>query len=91
MDIQPVFLFYLLGINILTFVLMGTDKQKARKGVWRISERTFWIYSIAGGAAGSLIGMYTFRHKTKHRIFTIGMPLIIACQLIVFTFIADLS
>lgn len=86
-----IFLLYLFGINMLTFILMGADKRKARKRMWRIPERTFWLFSLLGGTAGSLIGMRAFRHKTKHRAFTIGMPVLMVCQLLLLIAIMDLS
>lgn len=68
---------YILGVNLIVFILMGVDKQKAIKHQYRIPERTFWLLAVIGGSAGALIGMKTFRHKTKHRSFTIGMPLLL--------------
>lgn len=68
---------YIVGINGITFVLMGLDKRKAIKHKYRISERTFWLLSVIGGATGSFIGMNVFRHKTKHRSFVIGMPFLL--------------
>ena len=53
-------------MNIIAFFLMGIDKYKAKKHKWRIPEATLFISSIAGGSIGALLGMYTFRHKTKH-------------------------
>lgn len=53
---------------------MGIDKFKARRGLWRIPEKTLFLSALLGGAMGSILGMKLFRHKTKHRSFTIGMP-----------------
>ena len=75
------FLLYLLLINAAAFVLMLVDKVKAKKNRWRIPERTLMLSAALGGSVGSLIGMYTFRHKTKHVKFTLGIPLILAVQL----------
>ncbi|MFD2627935.1 DUF1294 domain-containing protein [Oceanobacillus kapialis] len=69
-------LFYLLGVNVITFIIMGMDKQKARKEKYRIPERTFWLLAIVGGALGAIIGMQRYRHKTKHRAFMWGMPIL---------------
>ena len=75
------FLLYLLLINAGAFVLMLADKQKARKNRWRISERTLIGSALLGGSLGALLGMYTFRHKTKHLKFTLGVPAILIAQI----------
>lgn len=76
-------LIYLLIVNAAGFILMLTDKIKAKKHLWRIPETTLFLAAILGGSAGCLLGMYAFRHKTKHLKFTLGMPLILAVQVIV--------
>jgi len=68
---------YIIAINIIGFILMGVDKRRARKRVWRVPEKNLWIIALLGGSFGSLLGMRYFRHKTKHKMFTIGMPLLI--------------
>ena len=73
---------YLLIINAIGFILMLVDKIKARKNLWRIPEATLFLAAVIGGSVGSLLGMYTFRHKTKHFKFILGMPLILAVQII---------
>ena len=75
------FLLYLLLINAVAFVLMLADKQKARKKRWRIPERTLIGSALLGGSLGALLGMYTFRHKTKHFKFTLGVPAILIAQI----------
>ena len=72
---------YLLIVNLLGFIFMFADKQKAVKGKWRIPEKTLFLIAILGGSIGSIFGMYTFRHKTKHMSFVIGMPLILVLQI----------
>ena len=67
---------YLAVMNIVGFAAMGIDKQKAKKQVWRIPEKTLFLLSILGGSLGSWAGMYVFRHKTKHWYFIVFMPLI---------------
>jgi uncharacterized membrane protein YsdA (DUF1294 family) len=67
-------LLYLLGVNIIAFIMMGLDKQKAKKRQYRIPERTFWLLAIVGGALGAILGMQRYRHKTKHKTFVWGMP-----------------
>lgn len=69
--------FYIGFANLLGFALMGIDKKKARNREYRIPERTLWGVAILGGAIEPYIGMNTFRHKTKHHSFRIGMPLLI--------------
>ena len=71
---------YLIGINVLTFLIYGIDKWKAKKGKWRIPEDTLIWLAIAGGSIGALLGMYIFRHKTQHRKFTLGVPAILLVQ-----------
>ncbi len=73
---------YVVIINIIAFVAMGIDKRKAKKRAWRIPEATLFILAVLGGSIGSIAGMYTFRHKTKHRSFTWGMPAILVAQVI---------
>lgn len=74
-------LIYLLLINALGFVLMLVDKWRARKKRWRIPESTLMWVAALGGSIGSLLGMYTVRHKTKHLKFTVGIPLILVAQI----------
>lgn len=74
-------LFWLAGINLLALVLCGIDKWKARRDRWRIPEKTLFLSAILGGSVGLLVGMHLFRHKTKHKSFTIGVPLIFIFQL----------
>lgn len=73
---------YLLTINAAGFFSMLLDKLKAKKNAWRIPERTLLLIAILGGSIGSLLGMYLVRHKTKHLKFTIGVPLILAVQVV---------
>ena len=75
------FLWYLLLINAAAFMLMLVDKRKARKNRWRIPERTLILSAALGGSIGALLGMYTFRHKTKHLKFTLGIPAILIAQI----------
>lgn len=74
------FLLYLLLINAVAFLLMLVDKIKAKKNRWRIPERTLFGSALLGGSIGAILGMYTFRHKTKHLSFTLGMPAILIAQ-----------
>lgn len=74
-------LLYLIIINAAGFLLMLIDKQKARRGSWRIPEATLIWVAILGGSTGSLIGMYLYRHKTRHLKFVLGIPVILFAQL----------
>jgi len=74
-------LLYLLIVNALAFILMLADKRKAQKKLWRIPESTLLLSAAIGGSVGALAGMYTFRHKTKHLKFTLGVPAILILQI----------
>ncbi|WP_396136393.1 DUF1294 domain-containing protein [Clostridium sp. SHJSY1] len=78
---MKIIIIYLAIINITSFLVMHIDKQKAIHKKWRISESNLLILSILGGSIGMLLGMSFFRHKTKHKKFTIGVPLILIIQL----------
>lgn len=73
---------YLVIVNAAGFLLMLADKYKAKKNLWRIPEATLMGTAAIGGSIGVLAGMYTIRHKTRHKKFTIGVPLILAVQLL---------
>ena len=68
--------------NVLAFLLMGIDKWKARRGAWRIPEKTLFLFPVLFGALGGILGMHLFRHKTKHWYFRIGFPLLLAAQVV---------
>lgn len=70
-----------LVLNCIAFLLMKVDKRRAIKNKWRISESTLWTISIVGGALGSWAGMNRFRHKTKHKTFQFGLPLLTLVQI----------
>lgn len=76
------FIVYLLLINVIAFFAMLIDKRRAIKNQWRISEKALISMSVAGGSIGMLCGMQAFRHKTKHKKFTIGVPVILAIQIL---------
>ena len=65
----------IVGMSLIGFVLMGVDKYKAKKRKWRIPEKTLFTVAFLGGGIGCYLGMYAFRHKTKHRKFVILLPL----------------
>ena len=74
-------LYYLIFINIITFMMYGIDKLKAKKGKWRISEATLLMMAIAGGSIGAWAGMRIWHHKTMHKKFQYGIPAIIIMQI----------
>lgn len=71
---------YLIIINIITFITYGIDKAKARKGAWRIPEKTLIGLAVAGGSIGALAGMSFFHHKTRKPLFKIGIPVILIIE-----------
>ena len=71
---------YLLAVNITSFLLYGIDKYKAKKGRWRISEATLLLMAVIGGSIGAWAGMRLWHHKTMHKKFKYGIPLIIIMQ-----------
>ena len=75
---------YLVLINVITFIVYGIDKLKAKKGRWRIPESTLLLLAIIGGSIGAWYGMKVWHHKTLHKKFTYGIPLIMAVQLGIF-------
>lgn len=74
---------YWIIINIIAFLLMGEDKRRAKKQLWRIPEKTLFLVVAIGGSIGGLFGMQFFRHKTKHRSFTIGFPLLFILHIVI--------
>ena len=77
------FYIYLLVINVVAFCLYGLDKWKAKHNRWRISEATLILSAVIGGSLGAFCGMNLFRHKTKHKKFMIGVPVILVIQIAV--------
>lgn len=73
---------YLIVINVIGFLIMGFDKWKAKRGSWRIPEKTLFTITLIGGGVGTIAGMYTFRHKTKKLYFTIGFPVILIAEIV---------
>lgn len=73
--------YILLVINVLTFVIYGIDKWKAKQGTWRISEATLLLLAVIGGSIGALLGMKVWHHKTMHKKFKYGLPLILLAQI----------
>lgn len=71
----------LAAVNVAAFAAMGIDKAKAKAGAWRVPEATLFLLAVLGGSVGGILGMQLFRHKTKHKTFTVGFPAILVCQL----------
>ncbi|MBQ7839821.1 MAG: DUF1294 domain-containing protein [Lachnospiraceae bacterium] len=82
MDIISILIVYVIIINIAGFCAMGLDKHRAKKNAWRIPEKRLFLFALAGGSIGSILGMYVFRHKTKHWYFVWGMPAILIIQIV---------
>lgn len=76
-----VLLVWLAVINLLTFIVYGADKRRARKGKWRVPEKTLFLLPMLGGSIGALLGMRVFHHKTKHWYFVWGIPAILLAQI----------
>ena len=72
---------YLLAVNLWAFALMGIDKRRAKKDLWRIKERTLFLPVLLGGGVGGILGMKTFHHKTKHWYFRFGFPAILILEI----------
>ena len=75
-------LYYIVGVNILTFFVYGIDKWRAKKGKWRISEATLLLLAVIGGSIGAWLGMKVWHHKTMHKKFKYGIPAILIIQII---------
>lgn len=73
-------IYYLVIINLITFITYGVDKLKAKKGYWRIPESTLLLLAFVGGSMGAWLGMQAFHHKTLHKKFKLGVPLILMAQ-----------
>lgn len=76
-------LYYLIIVNLIGFMLMYIDKKRAINHSYRISEKSLFLVCLLGGSLGSLIGMYTFRHKTRHNKFVFGVPIILAINILI--------
>lgn len=74
-------LLWCLALSLADFVLMAADKRRAKRGAWRVPEKWFFLLALAGGAPGAILGMWTFRHKTRHWYFRYGLPGILLLQL----------
>ncbi len=82
MTVFGILAIYFIVINLTGLAMMGIDKRKAVKKLWRIPESTLFVIAIIGGSIGSIIGMRIFHHKTRHWYFVFGMPLILILQIL---------
>ena len=83
---EHLFYYYLIVINVLAFTLMGIDKSKAKRHLWRIPEKTLFLSALLGGGTGAIIGMYFFHHNTRHWYFVIGMPMILIAEVAIYLY-----
>ena len=84
-------MYYLIVVNMLTWIIYGIDKWKAKRRAWRIPERTLLLLAAAGGCTGALAGMLMFRHKTRKLKFMIGVPVIFVVESIFFVYISHFT
>ena len=80
-EIQKIIIIYLTSINVATFITYGIDKLKAKRSKWRIREASLLLLAVLGGSIGALLGMKVWHHKTMHKKFQLGIPLIIVAQI----------
>lgn len=78
---------YILVINVFAFIIMGLDKEKAKKNHWRIKESTMFMAAFLCGAAGILLGMKVFHHKTKKPTFEFGIPILLILNIFIFIYV----
>lgn len=83
----PIAYIYLFAINVVTFFVYGIDKWKARHKRWRVSEAALLMLAVLGGSVGAWLGMYVWRHKTQHKKFKYGVPLILLAQIVILYYI----
>ena len=79
--------YYILGINVIVFIIYGIDKLKAKKGKWRIPENALLLLAIIGGSIGAWMGIKVWHHKTLHKKFKYGIPLIVIAQIAIVVYI----
>lgn len=87
MGITRLVVYYLIGVNLLTFIAYGIDKYKARHKQWRITEASLLLLAILGGSPAALLAMRLFHHKTLHKKFRYGVPAILLIQLTIVIFL----
>ncbi len=87
MSLKLYLLVYVLLINFIAFITMLYDKKMAIKGNYRVSEKTLFLIALFGGGIGIFLGMYCFRHKTKHLKFQVGIPMLIIINLVTIAYL----
>ncbi|MBO4450956.1 MAG: DUF1294 domain-containing protein [Bacteroidaceae bacterium] len=87
LTLTHIVLIYLVAINVVTFLIYGIDKWKAKRDKWRISEAALLGLAAIGGSIGAWLGMKVWHHKTMHKKFKYGIPLILAVQIALILFI----
>lgn len=83
LDLTKILIIYFVTINVATFLVYGVDKWKAKRSKWRITEAALLLLAVLGGSIGAWLGMKVWRHKTMHKKFKYGIPLIIIVQVAV--------
>lgn len=83
---SKVAIYYLAAINVIAFILYGLDKLWAKKGRWRVPERSLILIAAAGGSIGAIAAMKVWHHKTKHNKFRLGLPAILLAQIAIIYF-----
>lgn len=83
--------YFFVALNVVTFFVYGIDKLKARRHKWRIPESTLLLLAVVGGSIGALLGMKLWHHKTQHKKFKYGLPLILLVQVVLIVWIASLT
>ena len=85
-----IIIYALFALNLITFIIYGIDKLKAKKAKWRISEATLLLLAVIGGSIGAWLGLQVWRHKTQHKKFFIGIPMILTLQVIATVYLLSL-
>jgi len=85
--ITTIIVFYLVILNVLTFLLYGIDKWKAKRSRWRIPESALLGIAAVGGSVGAWLGMHVWHHKTQHKKFRYGVPAILVAQIVMLVWI----
>lgn len=82
-DLTQALIIILVIVNASSFILYGYDKARAKRGARRVPERSLITMAALFGAAGALLGMELFRHKTRKKLFTTCVPLFLGVQVII--------
>ena len=80
-ELTKIIIIYLVAINVLAFFMYGVDKWKAKQSKWRIREAALLMLAALGGSIGAWLGMHVWHHKTMHKKFQYGVPLILIAQI----------